>query len=62
MKTFSAYLLVLCVYWSSRAASGKSRGVFSFLFVFLGGSFDVVELNRICLFVCTCVYVSLLPV
>lgn len=60
MKTFSAYLLVLCVYWSSRAASGKSRGVFSFCF--LGGSFDVVELNRICLVVCTCVYVSLLPV
>lgn len=50
MKTFSFYLLPLCVYWSRRAASGKSRGGF----FRKGGSFDAVALERISLYVCIC--------
>lgn len=41
MKTFSFYLLLLCVCWSRRAASGKSRGG---LFR-NGGSVDAVAVD-----------------
>lgn len=51
MKTFSSYLLLLCVYWSRRTASGESRGGF-FSFFRKGGSFDAVALERISLYVC----------
>lgn len=55
MKTFSSYLSLLCVYWSRRAATGKSRGG---LFR-KGGSSDAVALERIS--VCVCVCISLFP-
>lgn len=54
MKTFSSYLSLLCVYWSSRAASGKSRGG---LFR-KGGSSDAVALERISVSVCVCMCMS----